>query len=321
MLDGARLLAPISRYPHVSIALSGGADSTALVLLAARSGLPATRFTALIVDHQLRPESAAEAEAARQVSENIGVPARVLVWKGEKPNTGLQAAAREARYKILTEAARAEGAHALMTAHTLDDVAETFLMRLARGSGLDGLAGIPAQTMLYGMNIHRPLLAVSHAELVETLEREKISWCEDPSNRSQAFERARLRAAMASHLAKLGLSAGKIGLSAARLARARDVLEKLTTRFIEENTKSVQQHAINAPETHVGHDAFAREPAEIQIRVMAQLLPGAELAQVEKLCEWLTQGQEGQVTTLGGQRVEVADGQIRLRPEGPRGKG
>ena len=135
------------------LAISGGPDST--LLLRGAAGLrPFGEVLPLVtatVDHGLRPESAAEAEQVAAWSEAIGIPHRTLRWHGEKPRSGLQEAAREARYSLLAELARDIGAARVLTAHTLDDQAETMLMRLARGSGLSGLRGMAAETHLQGI--------------------------------------------------------------------------------------------------------------------------------------------------------------------------
>ena len=130
--DAGRLLAPLSGFKTVGIALSGGADSTGLLWLAAHCGF-ATRFSALIVDHGLRAESEAEALQAAGVAQELGIAAHILKWTEDKPATGIQAAARQARYRLMAQAAGRLGIEALATGHNLDDVAETFLMRLARG--------------------------------------------------------------------------------------------------------------------------------------------------------------------------------------------
>jgi tRNA(Ile)-lysidine synthase len=215
---------------RVALAVSGGSDSTALAALFAdwlrrRGGDPAAH-TVLTVDHRLRSESAAEAEAVARLAVGLGFRHATLVWDGPKPQTGLQAAAREARYRLMAGYARAQGISVLLTAHTLDDQAETLLMRLARGSGLDGLAGIAAELQLGTLRIARPLLAIPKARLRATLEQRAISWIEDPSNEQQAFERTRIRAARPS-LDALGLTPGMLASSVARLQRARAALDRI----------------------------------------------------------------------------------------------
>lgn len=300
--DAAHLLSGLKDCPAVGIALSGGADSTALLWLCAQ--FPGPAFQSFIVDHGLRAQSAAEAEAAAATSRALGIPALILRWQGEKPASGLQAAARAARYGLMAEAAKAAGIGVILTAHQSDDVAETFLMRLARGSGLDGLAAIPAETVMAGVRILRPLLAVPHESLVATLRRENISWCEDPSNHAERFERARLRRQMAELLPGLGLAPDKITLAATRLARARAALEAATDRLMAE--------AVEA-DGSIREDAFLAQPAELRLRLLSRLIPG-EMAQLERLAELLAAGQ-GDGFTLGGRQIRRRGGRIGILPE------
>ena len=309
--DAGRLLAPLAGFKTAGIALSGGADSTGLLWLAAHSGF-ATRFVALIVDHGLRPGSDAEAAQAAAVAQGLGIPAHILKWTGEKPATGIQAAARAARYRLMAEAASQLGIQALATAHNLDDVAETFLMRLARGSGLDGLASIPAQTIIHGLPVFRPLLDVPHGDLVALLTREGIGWIEDPSNQSPHFERARLRAVMGEALAALGLSVGKIGLSARRLGRAREALEVEAARFLAQ--VSVREDG----GWRLSLAAYQAGLPEIRIRALWLLLEQGELAQVERLDDWILAG-ESPATTLGGFEIRRGTDFLQIRPENARG--
>ena len=147
--EASALFSGLEDLRGLVLAVSGGSDSTALLVIAARwaEGLEKRRkqppkLLAVTVDHGLRPESAREAAAVKRLARRLGVPHRTLHWRGEKPKTGLQEAARIARYRLLAEAAARAGYEHILTAHTLDDQAETVLFRLARGSGLTGLAGM-----------------------------------------------------------------------------------------------------------------------------------------------------------------------------------
>ena len=163
--DFARLMAPFEPFegaPVVAVAVSGGRDSLALALLAqewaaARGG----RIVGLIVDHALRPESAAEAAATASLLGRHGCEAEILRWSEAKPRAGLQEAARAARYRLLREACRRRGILHLLVAHHADDQAETVAMRAARQSGPDGLAGMSAAVELPEVRLLRPLLGVS----------------------------------------------------------------------------------------------------------------------------------------------------------------
>ena len=145
--EAAALFADLSKTRVLILGVSGGPDSTALLWLAARWRARRKHGPTLIavtVDHGLRPESAREARAVKRLTQKLGVAHRTLRWSGKKPASGIQQAAREARYRLLADAARKAGARHILTAHTLDDQAETVLFRLARGSGIAGLRGMRA---------------------------------------------------------------------------------------------------------------------------------------------------------------------------------
>ena len=231
-----------------ALAVSGGSDSIALlVLLAERIGQVGRSFdafTVLTVDHRLRPESAAEAQAVARQASALGLRHVTLPWEGEKPRTGLQAAARAARYRLIADYARAHDLGLIFTAHTEDDQAETLLMRLARGSGLDGLSAMaPIAPLQDGESllIARPLLEVSKARLQATLSRRGIGWIEDPSNASPVFERVRLRDAKAT-LENLGLTPGMLSLSARRLRRARSAFDRWVADVLDPAAGMVEAH-------------------------------------------------------------------------------
>ena len=211
--------APLASRRAVLLAVSGRPDSTALLFLAAeqakRAGAPA--LFAATVDHGLRPKSADEAAQVGTLAAKLGVAHATLKWEGAKPATRLQERAREARYALLIAHAKDIGAEAIVTAHHLDDQAETVLMRLARGSGVAGLAGIPAESEREGVKILRPLLDLAKAELVAVCEDAGLAYISDPSNENVRFFRTRLRKI----LAEEGLDASAL----ARLARRAEQVE------------------------------------------------------------------------------------------------
>jgi tRNA(Ile)-lysidine synthase len=226
------LFAGLEHVPGLVLAVSGGPDSTALLVLAARWAKrtkPAPKLMAVTVDHGLRPEAAREAVAVKRLARQLGVPHRTLHWAGTKPQTGLQEAARVARYRLLADAAkRARYAH-IVTAHTLDDQAETLLFRMARGSGLVGLAGMARTALLpadgaAALFVLRPLLPIPKARLLATLKAARIDYSDDPSNRDPRFTRPRLRTLMPA-LAQEGLDARGLARLAVRLRRADATVE------------------------------------------------------------------------------------------------
>jgi tRNA(Ile)-lysidine synthase len=260
-------LGPYEHTPRLAVAVSGGADSLALALLAdawarRRGGTAA----ALTVDHRLRPESAAE---ARQTGDRLaarGIAHQTLVWQGPHPRSDIQAAARAARYRLLEGWCAERGCLHLLTAHHLEDRAETFWLRLARGSGLDGLAGISAVTERAQCRLLRPLLDVPPERLRARLRREDQAWIEDPSNRNAEFGRVRVRQARAL-LAAEGLSAGRLAETLRHLGRARQALESGTCALL---ARAVSPHA--AGFAWVDAEAIRRAEPELGLRALAAVL-------------------------------------------------
>ena len=196
-----RILSSVHFGPRrgIAIALSGGGDSTALLCLLhdflSERG-EEDRLFAITVDHGLRPESAAEARRAGEFCTALGIPHAIRRWEGEKPVAGLQAAAREARYRLLAEAAGEAGCEVAMTGHTLDDQAETVAMRQARGAGR-GLSGIAPATLYEKRTwFVRPLIGQRRSKLRAYLTMRRQDWIDDPSNIDPRFERVRTREAI-----------------------------------------------------------------------------------------------------------------------------
>ena len=313
------LFACLEGVAHAGLAVSGGADSMALMNLAhlwrQGAGDEATCFTVLSVDHGLREGSASETEWVAEQAREIGLPCAILRWQPGEKNSRIQEDARSARYSLMAGYAHANGLDALLTAHHLDDQAETLLMRLGRGSGLDGLAAIPEQGHWAGLNVLRPLLDVPKARLVATLETLGIEWLEDPSNDDVRFERVRLRAAM-EKLDELGIGADALARSAKRLRRAREALDEAAGSFL-------QQHAglDDAGFCRIGADAFRQAPEEVALRAMARVIQGVggqasppRLAKLEALLEALNAG-DGAPLTLGGCQVVPGESELLILRE------
>jgi tRNA(Ile)-lysidine synthase len=266
----ARLMAccgPFEPRPLLAVAVSGGADSLALALLAdewarARHG----RIVALTVDHGLRAEARAEARSVARWMKRRGIAHRALVWRGAKPSAGVQARAREARYRLLGEACRGAFALHLLLGHTRDDQAETVLLRLAAGSGPHGLAAMPPVHEKADYRLVRPLLGMPRARLRATLTARGQDCIEDPSNRDERFARIRVRRLLAEaqcgaeHSAAIAGAADELGRFRARRERAiADVLARAVSIF---------------PEGHARLDPapLAGSPPEVGWRALAALL-------------------------------------------------
>ncbi len=310
--------APLEGFPSAALAVSGGPDSMALMRLASRwlslKGRSPGTIAVLTVDHGLRPESAAEAAFVATQSERLGLVHATLHWHGAKPKTGIQAAARHARYSLMTAYCRSHSIACLATAHTEDDQAETFLMRLRRGSGLDGLAAMAAVSEYSGVPIVRPLLNVSKARIVAYLRSLAISYVRDPSNSSVHFERVRLRHAMKA-LTGAGVTRPAIALSASRLARSREALSMAAAGFLERSFS-----VTNLGQGKIGLEAFLALPPEIALRVLSQVLAligGKEAAprmvKAERLLESLRAGKRQ--AALGGCLAVIAPGTLNFYRE------
>ncbi len=270
-VESDRLLQPCAEADGLGLAVSGGPDSLALMRLVAdwrarsRPDLPVVVFT---VDHGLRPGSADEADRVAGWARTAGLEHKTLLWEGRKPAAGIQAAAREARYRLLAEACAKAGLSHLATAHHLDDQAETLLLRLARGSGVDGLSAMPELTQWPGLTMVRPLLDTPRARLVATLEAIGQPWIEDPSNDDPRFARARLRKLMPA-LAEEGMTARRLADTAQRLRRARTALEATAAEL---HNAAVSEDA--AGFCRLDRAVLAAAPEEIGLRVLARLLMG-----------------------------------------------
>ena len=269
--EANNLFSDLESSPALLLAVSGGPDSTALLLLASRwakSLKQKPKLVAATVDHGLRKESKREAADVARLAKKLGVPHRVLKWTGVKPKSGIQQSARRARYALLIEAARRVGAAHIVTAHTLDDQAETVLMRMARGSGIGGLAGMARRSRLDGLVLVRPFLDIPKVRLVATLKAAKISYAEDPSNIDPKYTRARLRPLMAS-LVSEGLDARRLAVLAARLRRADVALEAEAERVLATLPAGMAEQggAITLPAA-----SFTRLPSEIALRVLGRVI-------------------------------------------------
>lgn len=261
-------MAPLRGFRRVALAVSGGGDSMALMVLAhswAAHDPDAPAFTVLSVDHGLRAESRSEAEWVVARAADMGLPGHILTWP-DVPARASQQEAREVRYDLLCGFARDHGIEAVVTAHTRDDVAETFLMRLARGSGVDGLAAMVPETDLRGVALFRPLLELSRAELRRELDARGASWLEDPGNADARFERTRMRAAL-NLLASVGITQERIAESAGRLRRSRTAIDQAAASFLVQHVDAEACGYLR-----VQSPPLASIPDEVAIRALQRML-------------------------------------------------
>jgi tRNA(Ile)-lysidine synthase len=317
------LLAPLEAVAFALIAVSGGPDSTALLLMAAdwaaRRGT--TRIAAATVDHGLRPESAAEAAGVAKLCERLGVPHRTLVWAGAKPTTRVQERAREARYRLLADHARTIGAGMIVTAHHAGDQAETVLFRLLRGSGVAGLSGIAPMSGRDGLVIARPLLGVAKSALIAFAHARGAAYVEDPSNADPRYARPRLRRLIAGLTAE-GLDSQGLTRLARRAAEADEALERMTD---EVETRLGADGPIDA-------DALFAAPIAIVQRILVRRIAAAGgrdpnrigLEKIEALALRLREAaMRGQAlgANLGGAVARLsARGRLSFAPEPARRK-
>ncbi len=329
--EAKRLFADWRTVPAIVLAVSGGSDSVALMWLAARwrAALKnGPRLVAVTVDHGLRDEAAREARDVKRLAKSLDVDHRTIRWTGAKPKTGLPAAARGARYRLLTKATRAVGASHIFTAHTRDDQAETFIMRLSRGSGIGGLAAMARQSARDGVMLARPLLDVPKVHLIATLRKAGIDFAEDPSNRDPRFARPRLRELMPV-LASEGADARNLVRLASRLARANAALDIMTEgaeRYLA---------SFDAFDGRAGFDlgAFSALSDEIRVRLLLRAIDRAghegpaELGKVEALLQAMdlaidaTKFSLGRVRfkqTLAGAIVSIDRNHLQIAPAPPR---
>jgi tRNA(Ile)-lysidine synthase len=337
------LFADWKSAPALVLAVSGGPDSVALMWLAARWRCALSRgprLLAVTVDHGLRAESAREARDVKRLAAALGVPHRTVRWSGVKPKSGVPAEARAARYRLLAAVARQNGASHILTAHTRDDQAETLLMRLVRGSGITGLAAMARESEREGVLIARPFLDISKAQLIATLEKARVGFADDPTNRDTSFTRPRIRAAIEG-LSAEGGDARNLARLASRLARANAAIEVLAdgaARYLAltgGGTAPPLSSAARPRNVTFDAAAFAGLPEEIRLRLLLRAINRlghegpAELGKVEALLAVLDgalqkpaakhpprlkQTLAGALISLTGDRIIVAPAPPRRRP-------
>lgn len=254
----------MQRYKHrrIAVAVSGGADSMVLMHLVAHAKINAVVLT---VDHQLRPTSGAEAAHVKKTAENLGLGHETLTWAGPKPASGVEAAARTARYGLMTSYCRAHKIDVLLLAHHADDQIETFLINLSRGSGVYGLAAMRSENVRDGIAFVRPLLDVPRSALLDYAEKNKIKFFHDDMNDDAALLRVKMRKNRHVLADKLAISDDRILLAVKSLGRVRDMLtdrvDDLIQAIAPENGRTV-----------FGVSFLFDMPGELRLKFISRLL-------------------------------------------------
>ena len=218
------------RGTKMAVGVSGGIDSMCLLYWLHEIGAD---IVCLHVNHKLRDVADIETEYVRDVCNQLNIPCQIFYWTDEKPETGLEAAAREARYKMMTDFCHENGIEYLLTAHQSDDQIETFLMNLSRGSGLYGLSAMLPKSTRNGINILRPLLEVSRAELKQYCDNHNIKYFIDSMNSDDHYTRVKMRKNRHLLNDKLDISDARILLAIQNLARTREWMDKYIANRIE----------------------------------------------------------------------------------------
>lgn len=288
----------------IGVAVSGGGDSAALLHLTT-AWAAGRQVMAATVDHGLRRESADEARFAAQMAQDLGVVHETLHWQRQDGPGNLMAQARDARLRLLSDWAARNRLDAVLLGHTLDDQAETLLMRLGRGAGVDGLSGMSASRLAFGTIWLRPMLGLSRQALRDWLQGRGIGWIDDPSNQNLDYERVRMRKA----LEVLDISAANLGQTAANLSMARAALQEFAARATEGITTDQARLSMQLSE-------FNRVPEEIRRRILVtglRWMTGSDYpARREKILHAMVAVGAGGRTTLEGVIVERRASRLQM---------
>lgn len=317
LIDSEAIFSSLGAFKRIGLAVSGGPDSLALLLLAAdyaRRHQQADRFIVYSVDHGLRPEAADEVSFVLAMAAQYGLMARGLKWEGDKPTTGIQQAARAARYALIGAAMTEDGAEILVTAHHLGDQAETVLMRLAHGSGVEGLRGMDYFAEVGGVMLVRPLLGIEKAQLQRVIAAAGLAPAADPSNNDSAYERVRWRQ-MLPQLAAMGLDGRRLARFADRMRDADAALDEMAATVVFEHDQVTGVRTLP-------REALQKAPRAVAIRALGNLLQATgggakphDLAPIEVLVDRLRADPALKRTSLHGCLVSSDGTTIVVAPE------
>ena len=294
----------------IAVGVSGGADSLALALRLKECG---KKVVALTVDHGLRKESAKEAAYVAEVMKEQGIEHHILQWEGVKPTHGVEESAREARYHLLFDFCKKHQIWVLATGHHLRDQAETFLLRLARGSGVFGLSGILPVSDREGITVIRPQLDVAPEELRKYLSGKGIRWVEDPMNQDEDFMRVKIRKFLPK-LAEIGLNEKRLSETAATLLKTRIFLQQKVDAFIKDHVRLWEETVVA-----LSWNKLKNLPQEVALPVLGQLLQrigkAPYVSEAEELQRVLENGDQFKGCTLGNCELLVAAKRLWIVPQ------
>ncbi len=314
LLDG---LLAIGGRDTVAVAVSGGPDSTALLHVADLwSRRRSTPLLILTVDHGLRAEAAAEAAAVQALARRLGHSHRTLRWTGPKPATGLQAAARAARLRLMAEACHAAGADTLLLAHHRDDQAETVLHRIDRATGPAGLAGMASTAAWHGIHLARPFLGIAKRRLIATCRAAGMGYAEDPSNADLRYTRGQFRR-LRPALDEVGLTVDRLTRLADAMGVARAALETAARDLLERDATILPCGTVR-----LDRAAFAAGPPALTATLLTAVLRisggggyPAGTGALATLRDWLARSRANGRRTLAGCLVQAEADRVTVMRE------
>lgn len=299
----------------LAVGVSGGADSLALVLMANEQlKLFGRKVIALTVDHGLRKNSAKEADYVAKLMKQYGIEHHILTWQGKKPSSGVEEAARIARYDLLCSWCVSHNVNVLMVAHHLRDQAETFLMRMERGSGLEGLCSMREVTYMNGIKILRPLLHTPPEKLEDFLKKRKISWIHDESNDEENFLRVKMRHFLPEFMQKTQITLERFDEAVTNLQSAEDFIRTQTDNIWKRDVKSDFDVVYS-----IKYTDYLAWHQEIKFRILGKLCKKQYIPRADSVLNLIRAMNHLPFNgvTLGGKEIFIAYKMIWIVPERP----
>ena len=297
----------------IAVGVSGGADSLALIL---RMNDLGKKVVALSVDHGLRPTSSDEAKYVAKLMKKTGIEHHILVWEGEKPTSDVEAIAREARYKLLCDWCKNHNVKYLAIGHHRRDQAETFLLRLQRGSGLQGLCGMYPLSKRGEIFILRPQLDDDPDVLRDYLKQKNIDWVEDESNQCEDFMRVKMRKFLPELETKIGLTEVRLAETAKVLQRTQNYFEYEVAKRIKNQVRELYDriYAFSVNVIRDWHEEIAYRVLEKLLRLCGNKSYAPEAEEILRLLQAM-QRSDFKGCTLNGCEILVAQKRIWMVPE------